>query len=60
MGKNIGGLATGIAVAGAVGASLYMLNNNKKMISKRAMKKNLNKAVHNVSELIEDISSKLR
>jgi len=56
----MGGFATGLALAGVIGLSAYMMNGKKKKMNSRAIKKNVNKAVKNVSSFIDEVTDMVR
>jgi|GEM_PF-2334398 len=57
---HMGGFATGLALAGVIGLSAYMMNGKKKKMNSRAIKKNVNKAVKNVSSFIDEVTDMVR
>lgn len=55
----MGGIGTGLAALGIIGVSAMVMNRGKmrKSMNKRAVRKNVNKAVKNVSSFINQIGN---
>lgn len=59
MRKNHAGIGAGLAVLGIIGASALFMNSHKmrKTMNKRAVKKNVNKAIRNVSSFVDEVGN---